>query len=104
MLRVILLLITTLTAHAKAPVIDPYTLQNRVDRLEQSAQGKKNVDFLTKINEQQAQLRELRGQLEQQAYQLEQLKKSQSQMYMDLEDRLSILEEKKEEKKTVSTP
>ena len=82
-------------SQAQAPIIDPYSLQDRVEHLEHLVSGKKEVDLLTKFNQQQEELRELRGQIEQQTYQIEQLKKSQSQLYMDLENRLTVLEPKK---------
>ena len=92
----IILVFFVFNTQAAAPVVDSYNLQERVERLERGVEGKKGIDLLAKLNQQQDEMRELHGQMEQQTYQIEQLKKSQTQIYLDLDKRLSVLEEKKQ--------
>lgn len=72
------------------------SLSERVERLEQQMQGQgsgqSTVELLNRLDALQAEVQVLRGQLEQQAYELENLKKQQRDRYVDLDARLSRLE------------
>ena len=72
------------------------SLSERVARLEQQAQGQgsgqSTVELLNRIGELQAEVQELRNLVEQQAYEIENLKKSQRDQYTDLDARLARLE------------
>lgn len=72
------------------------SLSERVARLEQQAQGQgqaqTTVDLLNRINELQVEVQSLRGLVEQQAFEIENLKKAQRDRYVDLDSRLSRLE------------
>jgi tol-pal system protein YbgF len=72
------------------------SLSERVARLEQQMQGQgsgqSTVELLNRLDALQAEVQDLRGQLEQQAYEVENLKKQQRDRYIDLDARLSRLE------------
>lgn len=72
------------------------SLSERVARLEQQAQGQgqaqTTVELLNRINELQVEVQSLRGLVEQQAFEIENLKKAQRDRYVDLDSRLSRLE------------
>jgi tol-pal system protein YbgF len=72
------------------------SLSERVARLEQQMQGQgsgqSTVELLNRLDALQAEVQSLRGQLEQQAYEVENLKKQQRDRYVDLDARLSRME------------
>jgi tol-pal system protein YbgF len=72
------------------------SLSERLARLEQQAQGQgqgqTTVELLNRINELQAEVQTLRGLVEQQGFEIENLKKAQRDRYVDLDSRLSRLE------------
>lgn len=72
------------------------SLSERVARLEQQMQGQgsgqSTVELLNRLDALQAEVQDLRGQLEQQAYEIENLKKQQRDRYVDLDARLSRME------------
>ena len=72
------------------------SLSERVARLEQQAQGQgqaqTTVELLNRINELQVEVQTLRGLVEQQTFEIENLKKAQRDRYVDLDSRLSRLE------------
>lgn len=72
------------------------SLSERLARLEQQAagqgQGQTTVELLNRINELQAEVQSLRGLVEQQSFEIENLKKTQRDRYVDLDSRLSRLE------------
>jgi tol-pal system protein YbgF len=72
------------------------SLSERVARLESQAQGQgsgqSTVDLLNRIGELQAEVQSLRSLTEQQAFEIENLKKSQRDQYTDLDARLARLE------------
>jgi tol-pal system protein YbgF len=72
------------------------SLSERVARLEQQAQGQgqaqTTVELLNRINELQVEVQSLRGLVEQQAFEIENLKKAQRDRYVDLDSRLARLE------------
>jgi tol-pal system protein YbgF len=72
------------------------SLSERVARLEQQAQGQgqaqTTVELLNRINELQVEVQSLRGLVEQQAFEIENLKKAQRDRYVDLDSRIARLE------------
>jgi tol-pal system protein YbgF len=72
------------------------SLSERVARLEQQAQGQgqaqTTVELLNRINELQVEVQTLRGLVEQQSFEIENLKKAQRDRYVDLDSRMSRLE------------
>jgi tol-pal system protein YbgF len=79
-------------AHAQGRL----SLSERLARVEQQLQGQgsgqSTVELLNRINELQQEVQSLRGLVEQQAYEIENLKKAQRDRYVDLDSRLSRLE------------
>ena len=71
------------------------SLSERVSRLEAEA-AKQNtdasIDLLNRLNELQAEVQALRGMVEQQQFQLEELKNRNRDLYVDLDSRLARLE------------
>jgi tol-pal system protein YbgF len=97
----------TLLTLGAAPVLSPaalpvsaqggrLSLAERVQRLEQAqSEGQstqQNVVLLNRISELQAEIQSLRGLVEQQSFELEQLKKRGRDQYVDLDSRLTRLE------------
>ena len=71
------------------------SLAERVQRLEQQSQGQSGqsmVDALNRIEALQAEVRELRGLIEQQGFEIQEGKKRARDQYTDLDSRLSRLE------------
>jgi tol-pal system protein YbgF len=72
------------------------SLSERLTRLEEQAQGQgqaqTTVDLLNRLNELQVEVQTLRGLVEQQAFEIEALKKAQRDRYIDLDSRLGRLE------------
>lgn len=72
------------------------SLSERIARLEQQVQGQgagqSTVDLLNRINELQSEVQSLRGLVEQQANEIEQMKKRSRDQYVDLDARLTRLE------------
>lgn len=73
-------------AHAQ----ERQSLSERVTRLEQAAQGAgQNVELLNRLTELQQEVQNLRGLVEQQANEIEALKKRSREQYIDLDSRLN---------------
>ncbi len=68
------------------------TLATRVDRLERALDSHGLVDLLQQVELLQQELRQLRGELENQVFELEQIRKSQREAYSDADRRLAQLE------------
>lgn len=72
------------------------SLAERVARLEAQTQGQgsgqSTIDLLNRIDDLQSEVQSLRGLVEQQAFQIEELKKRSRDQYVDLDSRLSRLE------------
>ncbi|AVP99810.1 tol-pal system protein YbgF [Ahniella affigens] len=71
------------------------SLSERVAKLEADAAKDNNqasIDLLNRLNELQAEVQTLRGMVEQQAFQLEELKNRNRDLYADLDSRLARLE------------
>lgn len=95
------LLVLALTAAMAAVSVAParaqggrLSLAERVQRLESQAQGggQNTVELLNRITELQAENGVLRGLVEQQNFEIEELKKRQRDQYIDIDSRLSRLE------------
>ncbi|HRQ63294.1 MAG TPA: tol-pal system protein YbgF [Xanthomonadaceae bacterium] len=72
------------------------SLAERVQRLEQQAQGghgaQSNLELLNRIQELQTEIQALRGLIEQQAFEIEGLKRRQREQYIDLDTRIGRIE------------
>lgn len=64
------------------------SLEYRVERLETLMQSKGLIDLLTQVQQLQRDVRELRGQIETQGYQLQEMQQRQRDLYLDIERRL----------------
>ena len=78
---------------SQSAAAEKLTIQQRLARLERNSGNSQGVaELVTQIQQLQQELAELRGQLEQQAFELESLKKRQKVLYMDVDSRLQALE------------
>jgi tol-pal system protein YbgF len=72
------------------------SLAERVQRLEQQSQsgqgGQSNLELLNRIQELQTEIQALRGLIEQQAFEIEGLKRRQREQYIDLDTRIGRIE------------
>ncbi|HEC19113.1 MAG TPA: tol-pal system protein YbgF [Gammaproteobacteria bacterium] len=89
-------------ARAPAPVIEASgelpdakvgSLEKRIQRLERLLENQTLVDLVTRVDTLQNAVSELEGQLEEQGHAMEQLKKRQRDLYLDIDRRLRALEE-----------
>lgn len=69
------------------------SLQARVARLERLLENRALVDLMTRIDSLQKQVQQLQGQVEEQTYNMDELKKRQRDLYLDIDQRLRQLEE-----------
>lgn len=77
-------------AFAPAHAEERLSLSERMSRLEQQQQGQgQNVELLNRINELQQEVQNLHGMVEQQANEIEALKKRSREQYIDLDSRLN---------------
>ncbi len=77
------------------------TIQERLARLERDVASSQGVaELVIQIQQLQQEIAQLRGQLEQQAFELESLKKRQKVLYMDVDSRLQALEHQPESEQT----
>ncbi|BCO31459.1 hypothetical protein TspCOW1_15620 [Thiohalobacter sp. COW1] len=88
----ITLILTAVLATAPAVQARDGDLDQRVQRLEQLMQSRGLMEMLTRLEQLQREVQELRGQVEVQGHTLEQLKKRQRDLYMDVDRRLQQLE------------
>lgn len=91
-LQPINLVLAVLLAGAPAVQARDGDLDQRVQRLEQMMQSRGLMEMLTRLEQLQRELQELRGQVEVQGHTLEQLKQRQRDLYMDVDRRLQQLE------------
>ena len=68
------------------------SVEQRLERLERLIEGQGLADILMRLNALEEEVRKLRGQNEEQAHTIEQLKKRQRELYIDLDRRLLQLE------------
>jgi tol-pal system protein YbgF len=77
---------------AQAPVTDPTRLEARITQLERSIAGSASlVQMHQTLQSLEREVRELRGEIELQAHELQQLKARQRELYLDVDRRLSEL-------------
>jgi tol-pal system protein YbgF len=95
------LLIKTLTcaimfaatnAAAQAPVSDPRKIEARLKQLERSMSGSSLVQMHQTLQNLEREVRQLRGDVEEQAHAMEQLKGRQRDMYLDIDKRMQAME------------
>ena len=82
-------------AYAQAPVgtaSQPATMDQRVERLERMMQSQGLLEILQQVQQLQEDISKLRGDIETQNYQLEQLTQRQRDLYADMDQRLQQLE------------
>ena len=79
-------------AFAQAPVIDARTLDERLKRLERLLGSESLLKLFNEVESLGIEVRELRGQLEEQAHTIDQLRQSQRQLYQDTDQRLQRVE------------
>ncbi len=91
-LPVLGLLCMPLARAADAPVRGKPALESRVAKLERLLQSQGLVDLLDQVDALQTELQRLRGDIEFQTHTLEQIKKRQRQLYLDLDRRIQRLE------------
>lgn len=90
-LRTVLATVLLVAAVGPVPAADEEALAARLGRLERQLEAKGLVDLLQQIEALQQEVRRLQGELENQAYTLEQLRKTQVDTYADLDQRLAAL-------------
>lgn len=83
-----------------APVVDATggggsSLESRVVRLERLLENQTLIDLASRLNQLQNEVQSMRGELEEQAHTIETLQKRQRDIYLDVDKRLSKLEEAK---------
>ncbi len=90
-----LLLVAAIAATTAFPVLSQsnLSLEQRIQRLEQQAETRQQLqaDMSLQLIELQKEVKELRGIVEEQAYQLNQIKERQRDLYRDIENRLSAI-------------
>ncbi len=75
-----------------APAPTPSPLEQRVQRLEKLLASQSLVEMLTRLDALQQEVQQLRGEVEQQTFQIDQLKQRQRELYLDIDRRLSRME------------
>lgn len=92
-------------ADTLAPVIDnsSYPIGAAAQVPVTAAPVNSTFELMTRLDEAQSEIQQLHGQLEEQAYLISELKKKQSSMYADFDDRLQQLENKFSGAKPVAT-
>ena len=72
------------------PAVD--SLEKRLQRLERLLENQTLIDLMTRIDSLQNEVQQMLGQMEEQTYNMEQLKKQQRDLYLDIDRRLRDLE------------
>jgi len=88
--------VSAVAAEKKAPVTEPAAekLEQRVANLEQMLQNQGLLDMLQKLQALETEIGNLRGQIEVNSHEIEQLKEQQRSLYNDIDRRLQKLEGK----------
>ena len=86
------MLLAAAVANAQAPVSDPSKIAARLDQLERSMSGSSLVQMHQTLQSVAREVRELRGEVEEQAHSMEQLKRRQRDMFLDLDRRMQAIE------------
>jgi tol-pal system protein YbgF len=99
-LIVINLLAVSAWAREPAPVVEASgslaatkDLEARISRLERQMKNQALVEMMTRVDSLQEEVNQLLGQLEEQAHEMEGIKKRQRDLYLDVDRRLRALEE-----------
>ena len=79
-------------AFAQAPVIDARSLDERLKRLERLLGTESLLKLFDEVESLGTEVRELRGQLEEQSHAINQLKQRQRELYLDTDQRLQRIE------------
>lgn len=88
-----LMLSTSLVwAAEKIKPVQPSALEKRVQRLERMLGGKALVDMQLRLEQLQQEVQELRGEIEQESFQIREIKSHQRDLYSDIDRRLLALE------------
>jgi len=97
------IVLSATAAERKAPVTEPAStnLEQRVDNLERQMQSQGLLDMLQQLQALKAEINNLRGQLEVNTHELEQLKEQQRNLYNNLDERLKKFEGKNVSRTTV---
>lgn len=94
--------VSNVVAREPAPVIEASgdlsasksnALEKRIARLERLLENQTLVDLVTRMDSMQSEVQQLFGQMEEQTHNLEQLKKRQRDLYLDIDQRLRQAEE-----------
>jgi len=88
----LVLLVGMLSTAALAQDSGTRSVEQRLERLERLVDSQGLADILIRLNSLEQEVRELRGQNEEQAHTIEELKKRQRELYIDLDRRLLQLE------------
>ena len=84
----VLLLTLLLTSHSLYAGASEEEIQSRLSKLERMVDNRGLLNLLEEIEGLKQEVRELRGEIEQQAYTIDQMKKRQQNLYDDLDQRL----------------
>lgn len=96
--RILLIMLAVLPGIAAAgngaPVIEPASEQvlQRLDRIERQLDNQNLLDLFNQVQALQSQVQKLRGEVESQQHQIEQMTRSQKDLYTDIDTRLQKLE------------
>jgi len=77
---------------AQAPVREAGSVNQRLDRIEQSLQNQGLLDMMAQLQSLQQEIKNLRGDIEVQNHTIEQLQQRQRALYTDMDQRLQVLE------------
>lgn len=99
-----LLACTPWDSGAQAPVRDAGSVNQRLDRLEQSLQSRGLLDMMQQLQSLQQEIKVLRGVIEVQNHTIEQLQQRQRALYTDLDQRLQGLEHPGAASSTATVP
>ena len=86
--------VTVIAADKRAPVSEPITadIQARLEKLERLLQNQGLLDMLQQLEHLQAEINQMRGEVELQNHTLEDMKKRQRDLYTDIDRRMQRLE------------
>jgi len=91
-ISITLMLCFATPAFSQAPVLEPGTINQRLQRIEQLLQGQGLLEMLQQLENLQQELSSLRGEIEVQNHTIEQLQVRQRALYTDIDQRIQGLE------------
>lgn len=68
------------------------SIQDRLDRIERQLEGRGLIDMLNQVQKLQSDVQQLRGDIEVQNHQMEEMQRRQRELYLDIDRRLQTLE------------